>query len=136
MKHITLIIGLLVVGCGKQEQTDTNESTPTTTAKPAKELSLEEKAAGTYEFKEDGDTYRMVSLENSVLEGYKNGKKLEEECKWKAVDGEMHVTSPKGKIIVYRINKGGSITAVAVLSREGEREEAPKEEQITAKKIK
>ena len=39
MKYITLIIGLLVVGCGEVEngaykhrpkQTDTNESTPTT----------------------------------------------------------------------------------------------------------
>ena len=83
MKYISLIIGLLVVGCGKQEQTDTNESTPTTTEKPVKELTLREKVAGTYEFKEDG-----------------------------------------------------SITAVAVLSRKGEREEAPKEGQITAKNTK
>ena len=27
---IPILIGLLVVGCGKQEQADTNESTPTT----------------------------------------------------------------------------------------------------------
>jgi len=51
MKYITLIIGLLVAGCGKQEQADTNESTPTTnanevdgtTAKPVKELTPEQK---------------------------------------------------------------------------------------------
>ena len=54
MKYIVLIIGLLVVGCGKQEQADTNESTPTTnsnkvngtTAKSVKELTLEEKVVG------------------------------------------------------------------------------------------
>ena len=46
MKYITLIIGLLVVGCGKQEKADT--------ANPVKELTLDEKAlrdsvVGTYE---------------------------------------------------------------------------------------
>ena len=43
---IVLIVGMLAVGCGKQEQADTNESTPTTntnevvgtTEKPDKEL--------------------------------------------------------------------------------------------------
>ena len=65
MKHITLIIGLLVVGCGEVEngaykhrpkQTDTNESTPTTntnevsgtTEKPVKELTAEDKVVGEY----------------------------------------------------------------------------------------
>ena len=57
---IPILIGLLVVGCGKQEQTDTNESTPTTntnkvngtTANPVKVLTAEEnKVVGTYEIK-------------------------------------------------------------------------------------
>ena len=86
MKYITLIIGLLVVGCGKQEQTDTNESTPTTTEKPDKELTPEQKqkalrdsAVGTYEGKNVGDT--LVFLDNGVLEVYNDGEKRKE-GKW------------------------------------------------------
>ena len=76
MKYITLIIGLLVVGCGKQEQTDTNESTPTTTEKPDKELTAEEKkVVGTYEMGGEGFTIRAVFLDNGIIESYKNGKK-------------------------------------------------------------
>ena len=94
MKYITLIIGLLVVGCGKQEQADTNESTPTTntnevsgtTEKPVKELTLAEKVVGEYEIKEDGNTGRLVLLENGIAEAYLNGKKAEDEGKWKIVD--------------------------------------------------
>mgnify|MGYP001296685328 CR=1 FL=1 len=67
---IVLMVGMLAVGCGKQEQTDANESTPTTntnkvngtTAKPVKELTLEEKVVGTYEFKVDGDTIYHLDL--------------------------------------------------------------------------
>ena len=48
---IPIVIGLLAVGCGKTEQADANESTPTTntnkvdgtTEKPVKELTAEEK---------------------------------------------------------------------------------------------
>jgi len=39
---ITILIGLLVVGCGKKQSTNTNESAPTTTEKPVKELTAEE----------------------------------------------------------------------------------------------
>ena len=83
MKYITLIIGLLVMGCGKQEQADADESTPTTNTNvvdgttvkptqtvgvaPVKELTLEEKVVGAYEAKADGVTYRTVLLENGVL---------------------------------------------------------------------
>jgi|LWDU01.1.fsa_nt_gi hypothetical protein len=48
MKYITLIIGLLVMGC----------------CTPVKELTLREKVVGAYERKEDGETKRLVLLEN------------------------------------------------------------------------
>tara|TARA_B110000438_G_scaffold108722_1_gene106737 strand:+ start:408 stop:674 length:267 start_codon:yes stop_codon:yes gene_type:complete len=84
MKYITLIIGLLAVGCGKQEQTDTNESTPTTntnkvdgtTEKPVKELTKED-VAGTYEHKDkDGRSFKLVLLGNGIVEGCTNGEKI------------------------------------------------------------
>ena len=142
MKYITLIIGLLVVGCGKQEQTDTNELTPTTntnevdgtTAKPVKELTLREKAIGTYEIKKDGDTYRVVLLETGIVEKYRNGKKHDEEDKWKIVDGELHIIH-EGGIAVFRINKDGSLTGIADIE-DGKREDFPKENQHTIQKIK
>jgi hypothetical protein len=74
MKYITLIIGLLVVGCGKQEQADTNESTPTTTEKPVKELTLREKVVGTYELKRYGGWEKLVLLNTGVFEMYHDGK--------------------------------------------------------------
>ena len=121
MKYITLIIGLLVMGCGKQEQT----------------LTLEEKVVGTYEFKEDGNTYRVVLLKNGVLEDYKNGKKEDEtEDKWKVVNGELHIVDNDGVGGVFRINKDGSITFIAYIDTDGKRLDYPKEEQFTYKKIK
>ena len=137
MKYITLIIGLLVVGCGKQEQTNTNESTPTTTAKPVKELTLEEKVVGEYEFKDDKDTrFRMRVLENGVLKSNIIDKQREEDFKWSiSEDGELHVEAGDGIILVFRINKDGSITAVAGIDKDG-RDDKPKEKQRTFKKIK
>jgi hypothetical protein len=133
MKYITLIIGLLVVGCGKQEQA--------TTENPVKELTLGEKVVGTYEFKVNGETYRDVFLENGVVETYENGlfkptdwlKKYE--GKWSiSKEGELHYIHWDGDIWVYIINKDGSITDIAKI-RDGKREDTPKEEQYTGKKI-
>jgi hypothetical protein len=143
MKYITLIIGLLVVGCGKQEQADANESTPTTntnevdgtTAKPVKELTKED-VVGTYEAKwENGRTEGGVFLENGVFESYENGKKREEEAKWTIINGEIHVEFEDGRIFVVRINPDKSITLIANIS-DGEREDIRKEIQIPLKKIK
>ena len=131
MKYITLIAGLLVVGCGKQEQADTNESTPTTntnevsgtTEKPVKELTKEEKkVVGTYEMKEGEDILKLVFLENGVYEFYENGKK-DYEDKWSIVDGEIHVFLDKMSymISVSRINKDNSITWIATTDEGGKR---------------
>ena len=141
MKYIALIIGLLVVGCGKQEQADSGGTpappTPTTTEKPVKELTAEEKVVGEYEFKDDKDTrFRMRVLENGVLESNIKDKQREEDFKWSiSEDGELHVEVGDGIILVFRINKDGSITAVARIDKDG-RDDKPKEKQRTFKKIK
>jgi hypothetical protein len=145
MKYITLIIGLLVVGCGKQEQTDANKSTPTTntnevsgtTEKPVKELTKED-VVGTYEAKKDGRTEGVIFLENGVIESYENGKKRELEAKWTIINGEIHGEVKNGRILVFSINKDKSVTNIAVIDKDGEREDFPKEEaeQATMKKIK
>ena len=110
MKYITLIIGLLVTGCGKAEP----------------ELTLEEKVVGTYEREGGRGGWKLVLLNTGVFEVYSDGKK-EEEAKWKiSKDGELHAIYGDGRIIVLRINKDRSITTVAAL---------PKEEQITLHKI-
>ena len=141
MKYITLIIGLLVVGCGKQEQTDTNESTNTNevdgaTAKPVKELTKED-LIGTYEVNYKGKfKYRLVFLRNGAVEIYQDGKKEEYEAKWKIKDdGEIHFEEESGRINVYRINSDGSMTQIEMI-KDGRVKSLSKEEQITFKKIK
>ena len=149
MKYITLIIGLLVVGCGEVEngaykhrpkQTDTNESTPTTntnevsgtTEKPAKELTAEEKKViGTYEMKGGFSkstefTIRAVLLDNGICEWYTNGNKLLYGARWEIVKEGIHVKEDlTGYIKVFRINEDGSITIVARIDKDGKRKEAP-----------
>ena len=128
MKYITLIIGLLVVGCGKQS--------------PDKELTAEEKVIGTYECKDkDGDTYKRVFLENGVLEGYRNGKKEEEDANWKiTAQGEIHLTHTEENFL-FRINKDRSLTWIAIIGRDGrgdvKRIDFPKEDldKFTLKKF-
>ena len=143
MKYITLIIGLLVVGCGKQEQTDANKSTPTTntnevsgtTEKPVKELTKED-VVGTYEAKKDGRTEGVIFLENGVIESYENGKKRELEAKWTIINGEIHGEVKNGRILVFSINKDKSVTNIAVIDKDGEREDFPEESLVPLKKIK
>ena len=138
----------MVVGaCGKGKETPSktkvtggNNTKPIkvddNATKPVKELTPEEKVVGEYEPKKDGGTERVVFLDNGIAEGYLNGKKREEEFKWSIVKGEIHVLRESGDIAVYRINKDGSFTVIARIHVNGKREEAPKEEQETFKKIK
>jgi hypothetical protein len=154
MKYITLIIGLLVVGCGETypppmppEKTDTNESTPTTntnkvdgtTEKPVKELTAEEKVVGTYEAKVDKRTFKGVFLENGKAESYKNGEK-DGEGTWKIVGNEVHVSGDEKPTTVFKIKPNGDLTFIAVynlyLNETGKREGVLKRDQSTFKKIK
>ena len=121
MKHITLIIGLLVVGCLTAEQ---------------KQKALRDSVVGEYEDTKGGDTAKLVFLENDVAEGYWNGKKKEGEAKWSIVDGKIYVNLPHGEITIWRINKDGSITVITGINKDEEREDYPKEDQFTYKRIK
>ena len=55
---------------------------------------------------------------------------------WKIVDGEIHATGKDGKKLIYKINKYGNIIQIAIVFKGGKREDVPKEEQLTFKKIK
>ena len=143
---IPIIIGLLVVGYGKKQSTNTNESnnTPEKPAKKkaekettSKELTLRERVVGTYEAKEDGITHRAVFLDNGIFEAYTNGKKEEKEGKWSiSEEGEIHIAHEYGNIYVFSIDKDGIITGIARINKDGERQEAFKDEFPTYKKIK
>ena len=128
MKHITLIIGLLVVGCGTSAD---NTTKPT----PQMGLTLSEKVVGTYERKKDLKTQRRVLLENGDVEAYFGRKKIDGR-KWKIVNGEIFIEDMSGLIFIYRIHKDGSITFFASIDGFGKRRTMPKESQFTYKKIK
>ena len=63
------------------------------------------------------------------------GNKLIEQ-KWSIVDGKIHVKYDSGGIVVWRINSDRSITIIADIDKDGEREDTPKERQMTFKKNK
>ena len=149
MKNLILIISvLLFVSCGKGKEsppktkvTEDNNTKPikvadTNATKPVKELTLEEKVVGEYEFKNDiGLVRKDVYLANGNFEDYLDGEK-QEEGKWKVVDGELHVEGETFVVLVSRINKDGSITDIAYIPKDGKRVDLPKEDQDTFKKIK
>jgi len=147
MKNTLLVIvALLALSCGKGKEAQTYEKVTEdnntksvkvddNATKPAKELTKED-IVGEYEITIDGNTGRLIFLENGVYEVYDNGKKKEGEGRWKLTkEWEIHVTAPDEETGIFRINKDGSITPIAAI-KDGKREEAPKEEQITFKKIK
>ena len=139
---ISILIGLLVVGCGKKQSTNTNEgnNTPVIRAKQKtpKELTLRERVVGTYELelKKFGETQRYVLLDNSTVEYYLNGKKEEAKHKWSIVDKEVHIERENRAVSVFSINKDESITGIATIDEDGKRKEILKEHQYTRKKIK
>ena len=99
----------------------------------------EKDVVGTYEGKDGNFTNKWVVLANGVFEGHSDGEKIFE-AKWKLVYGDLHVTGrgfqfTKDGVVVFRINKGKSITTIADIEN-GSRQNYPKEEQFTYKKIK
>ena len=150
MKQILLMIAVVaLVGCGenraisewKEEKearakaaTNTNE-VDGTTEKPVKELTLREKVLGTYAGKKDGNTHRMVLLENGTVEEYINGKKRAE-YKLEIVNDEIHAAFGSEYKDIYRINTDRSITNIATITPDGKREDYSKISQHTYKKIK
>ena len=108
-----------------------------------RELTFEEKkVVGTYERKDviiDIHHFmttldKNVFLENGIVEFYNNGKKEEDDGKWKIIDGELHANDGIS-VGVLRKNKDNSITYIARI-KDGKREEVPKKNQFPLKKIK
>ena len=98
---IPILIGLLVVGC----------------VTPLKKPTLEEKKlAGTYEWKDNRDTYRVVFLENGLCEEGFHGES-QQKGKWKIVNGEIHAIYKSDRISIYRINKYDSVTDIASIQK-------------------
>ncbi len=132
------------MGCGKQEQADTNGSTPTTTEKPVKELTAEQQqkalrdnVVGTYENMEVNSfggqsTIKHVYLQNGVFEHFANDE-LEAKGTWTVVGEEVYLAM-NGKYIC-RIEPNGDLTAISYF-KSGKRTKLPKESQHTFKKIK
>ena len=128
-----MILGLLVVGCGNSDKgklleeenkrlkaeakvklleeklKKTKEATPT--AKSVKELTLEEKVVGEYEYKlggaNTGSTHRYILLDTGILEIWMSSPnrplKKEFECTWVIEHGELLVIHDAGHIEVLRI---------------------------------
>ena len=130
MKYITLIIGLLVVGCEKGGEITIGEPPK---AKPVKELTSED-VVGSYEARGGGDSYKQVFLDNGVYEWHVIGKK-EWGAKWKIVNRELHIDIGDGYISVWKINEDNSITKIAYIE-DGKRTGLPKEPPLTYIKIK
>ena len=118
----------------KKETPSKGDDKNSTTAKPVKELTLEEKVVGEYESIYNGKTYKRVFQENGIVEWYVNGRKRAE-YKLEIVNGEIRAAFGSEYKDIYRINADRSIIHIAYIS-DGEREDFPKEEQVTYKRIK
>ena len=152
---IQILIGLLMVGCGKKQSTNTNQGNNTlvippnqkaeketppkgddknsTSEKPTKDLTAEEqKVIGSYVRKTGSKTRKLGLLENGKVESYLDGDKVREGS-WKMAGNEVHINLIG--VSVWRIESNGDLTAVASIKDE-KREEAPIDRQATFKKIK
>ena len=128
---IPILIGLLVVGCGKAKQPTNTTQDNNTKAKPVKEITKKD-IVGTYELESDGNILRMVFLENGDFENYKNNEKTHS-FTWKIVDGKIYVQDELGEG-VWVVDKDSSITRVAYLI-DGKSQEWAAQNQETYKKF-
>ena len=115
MKQILLMIAVVaLVGCGKDKQT-TNGSPKET---PAKELTLEGKAVGTYQDPEQQRGFLVLCEEGrppgapKAVEFWRNGKK-EEEGEWSVKNGEIHIFIPDEGIGTCLLNSDGNLQLIA-----------------------
>ena len=118
---LTLIVVLFVGGC----------ATPLTLEE---QKALRDSVVGEYEHKDENEyTWKMVLLENGLLETYLDGINPIK-SKWSIVNGLIHVDySPI--IYVFRINRDTSITRIVGIDN-GKRFDLLKPDIDTFKKIK
>ena len=126
---IPILIGLLVVGCGKDKQSEANNSP---SVKSAKELT--KKIVGTYQKGSGRYIVRWVFKENQVAEFY-GMSEYPAMYEWSIVDGNVHTKSPRHTGIM-RVEPNGDLTEIAEIVR-GNQRDVPKDKQTaTYKKIK
>jgi len=116
---ITLIIGLLVVGCGKQEQADTNESTPTPNTNEVSgprvqpdgdvDLPLKEKVIGKW----DMGFFIITFNEDGTAEALEEGVTVDTGT-WTIKDGKVHTVNSgkfgqRGSVVIYKMNEKGNL---------------------------
>ena len=104
---IPIVIGLLVVGCGKKQSGNTNESnnTPTTPSK--------ENVVGTYVLDQGIATWTHYFLENGVY--WYSLDDTSREGRWKIIGNEVHTEDDDlvGYDKVFNINSDGNIVWIA-----------------------
>ena len=130
MKYITLIIGLLVVGCGKENPPVVAEKIKSAKA-PAKELTKED-IAGKYDLL---GLAKREFLQNGKFEDFSQGGRKVGEGTWKLVEKEVHTFGESGDGIVLKIESNGDLTIIADF-RGGKQIARSKDLQTTYKKIK
>ena len=125
---IPILIGLLVVGCGKKEEEQTGKVG--TTLEFARQPFL-----GIYESEDNRDwVYRFVLKEDGRYQCFANGLEMEGGT-WKVVGKEVHVDGS-----VYTLNADNGLVNIAMIGTgirdKGTREDYPTKEQNVFKKIK
>ena len=92
-----------------------------------------DKITGTYTSTGPGDVWKLVFLEQGILETHINGEK-HNEYQWNIVGEEIHIEANEGKGRVYVVNEDGSLTPIAYLESE-KRIERAIDKQSTDRKI-
>ena len=82
---------------------------------PVKELTLEEKIVGAYEFDNERSQQIVVFHDSGKMESYKNGKKEGKEFRWKVVGGEVHAEYKDGYGSMWGIEPDGSLMQLGPL---------------------
>ena len=119
MKYITLIIGLLVVGCGKNNNSAKN---------PAKGLTIEN-LSGVYEREVDGMLFKLVIDKSGSFKDYfqnlfddLSGSTFMEQaggnCKIVEKEIHFHYQAPadlaeSGRVHIFRVLQDGSLALIA-----------------------
>ena len=102
-KLITIIIMLVAAGCGTTEVENIHQIEI--------KVFTKEDVVGSYEKTYEGDTTKLVLLENGKVENYFNGEKIDE-ATLKIVGKEVHVGSEKERA-VFKVELNGDLTCIA-----------------------
>ena len=89
---------------------------PPAAKEPVKELTLEEKIVGAYEFDNERSQQIVVFHDSGKMESYENGKKEGKEFRWKVVGGEVHAEYKDGYGSMWGIEPDGSLMQLGPLA--------------------